>query len=308
MKLFLKDFGLFILFLMVFYSLTLFVWGKLPMTLQPNLSYQLGGLGHTNTRLKEIEEFTDIDILILGSSHAYRGFDPRVFRSAGLSIFNLGSTSQSPMQTRLLLKRYLSQLAPKLIIYVTTPGVFTSDGVESAIDIIANDKNDINTLLMTLKLNHVRIFNTFIYGVMRDLFDLTDSYKEPLNKNSDTYIAGGYVEKEMLHYKIKSHKNKNWSFNDSQLSEFEANVTMIRSANVDLILVWAPVTSSLYSSYQNKIGFDSMMSSYSTYYNFNEILQLDDSFHFYDSNHLNQNGVDVFNNKLIDVLQESQRL
>jgi len=308
MKLFLKDIGLFTIFLTVFYSLSLLVWGRLPMLVQPNLYYQLGALGHMNTRLKEIKNFTDIDILFLGSSHAYRGFDPRVFKSAGLSTFNLGSSSQTPIQTRLLLKRYLIQLAPKLIIYETTPGAFPADGVESALDIIANDKNDIYSLLMTLKLNHIRIYNNFVYGVMRDLFGLNDSYKEPLNKNSDTYITGGYVEKEMRHYKVKSHKNRTWSFNDNQLSEFEAIVTMIRDANIDLILVQAPVTPSLYSSFQDNISFDSTMSGYSTYYNFNEILQLDDSFHFFDSNHLNQNGVDVFNNKLIDVLQESQRL
>lgn len=308
MKLFLKDFGLFVMFLAVLYASLLFVWGTLPKNAQPNLSYPQGALGHMNTRLKEIKNYTDIDILFLGSSHAYRGFDPRIFKSVDLSIFNLGSSSQSPMQSRLLLNRYLNQLAPKLIIYETTPATFSSDGVESALDIIANDKNDISTLLMTLKLNHIRIFNNFIYGVMRDLFNLNDSYMEPLNRNTDTYIAGGYVAKEMLHYKKNSLKNRTWSFNDNQLSEFEAIVTMIRDANIDLILVRAPVTPSLYNSFQNNISFDNLMSSYSTYYNFNEILKLDDSFHFYDSNHLNQNGVDLFNNKLIDVLQESQRL
>jgi len=278
------------------------------MAFQPNLNYQQGALGHANTRLKEVEEFTDIDVLFLGSSHAYRGFDPRIFKAAGLSTFNLGSSSQTPIQSRLLLNRYLAQLTPKLVIYETTPGVFEADGVESALDIISNSRNDTSTLLMTLKLKHIRIFNNFIYGVMRDLFGLNDSYMESLNKGNDTYITGGYVEKEMLHFKTKSFENRNWNFSDNQLSEFEAMVTMIKNAGIELILVRAPVTPSLYNSFQNNISFDDLMSSYSTYYNFNEILQLDDSFHFYDSNHLNQNGVDVFNHKLIGVLQESQRL
>jgi len=44
------------------------------------------------------------------------------------------------------------------------------------------------------------------------------------------------------------------------------------------------------------------MSTYSVYYNFNELITLSDSVHFYDSHHLNQSGVDVFNNALLDLL------
>ena len=49
------------------------------------------------------------------------------------------------------------------------------------------------------------------------------------------------------------------------------------------------------------------MQSYGTYYNFNEMISLDDSLHFYDSHHLNQNGVNIFNAKLIDVLLTEKR-
>jgi hypothetical protein len=48
------------------------------------------------------------------------------------------------------------------------------------------------------------------------------------------------------------------------------------------------------------------MSSYSTYYNFNEKMTLNDSLHFYDANHLNQNGVELFNEKLIELLNQRQ--
>ena len=44
------------------------------------------------------------------------------------------------------------------------------------------------------------------------------------------------------------------------------------------------------------------MSTYSKFYNFNEIIDLNDSLHFFDSHHLNQNGVKIFNNKLIELL------
>ena len=40
----------------------------------------------------------------------------------------------------------------------------------------------------------------------------------------------------------------------------------------------------------------------SEYYNFNTLLNLEDSLHFYDSHHLNQTGVERFNTKLIEIL------
>ena len=44
------------------------------------------------------------------------------------------------------------------------------------------------------------------------------------------------------------------------------------------------------------------MQDYSRYYNFNNLISLDDSLHFYDPHHLNQLGVETFNTNLIDLL------
>jgi hypothetical protein len=35
------------------------------------------------SRLSEIKNYKDIDILFLGSSHTYRGFDTRIFLDSG---------------------------------------------------------------------------------------------------------------------------------------------------------------------------------------------------------------------------------
>ena len=48
------------------------------------------------------------------------------------------------------------------------------------------------------------------------------------------------------------------------------------------------------------------MRQYSEYYNFNEIITLNDTLYFYDSHHLNQDGVNIFNKKLIELLNENK--
>lgn len=53
---------------------------------------------------------------------------------------------------------------------------------------------------------------------------------------------------------------------------------------------------------------DSLFQSYGKYYNFNEFIQMDDSLHFYDVDHLNQGGVNIFNEKLLDILRKDSIL
>ena len=66
--------------------------------------------------IDEAKEVKNVDILILGSSHSYLGIDTRTFNNIGYSAFNLGTTAQTPIQTELLLNRYLNSINPKIIV------------------------------------------------------------------------------------------------------------------------------------------------------------------------------------------------
>lgn len=309
MKKFINSILALLLLVIVFYPAALFLWGTcFPSAVRPNLNYPIGISGHQHSRLKEVKTIHSTDILFLGSSLAYRGFDPRIFEANGMTSFNLGSSNQTPIQTNLLLKRYLSQIKPKLIIYEVEPETFSVDGVESALDLLANDQNDLNSIKMALEINHIKVYNTLLYALIRDVSGLNSSFKEPVVKDDDHYISGGFVEKEIHGFKKISYQPKTWTFNQKQLTAFKEVVDLIRKNGIELILVNAPITPSLYESYLNSSEFDHLMSNYSAYNNFNEILSLDDSLHFYDAFHLNQNGVKLFNAKLIELLKENKAL
>lgn len=303
MKQFIKTVISFLLFLVFSYLLFLFIWGNcIPQLLRPNLNYPIGSYGHMRSRLIEVKQIRGVDVLFLGSSHAYRGFDTRAFEARGVTSFNLGSSAQTPIQTKVLLQRYLDQINPRLIVYAVFSATFAADGVESSLDIIANDKIDLYSIKMACEINNVKVYNTLIYGLLRNFFGLNSSYVEPKVRGEDTYISGGYVERKLHLFRNVEYPQQKIIINERQLSTFEEIVLMIKNKGIKLILVNAPVTTSLYSSYLNNHTFDSIMSAQAKYYNFNEILNLNDSLHFYDSNHLNQNGVELFDNKLIELL------
>ena len=66
----------------------------------------------------------------------------------------------------------------------------------------------------------------------------------------------------------------------------------------------APITNNLYESYENTTEFEDLVKKTDLdYINFNGCVPLDDSLHFYDAHHLNQNGVEIFNSVCIDTLR-----
>lgn len=301
---FLKSIALFIGLSTMGWVILSCLWGDLvPQSLQENLTYPIGGYGHMFTRLQDVKNETNIDLLIIGSSHAYRGFDTRIFEKEGIKTFNLGSSSQTPIQSELLLERYLNSLSPQIIIYEVYPGILSADGVESAIDIIANDGSDYLSFKMALNINHLKIYNTLLYGFYRDLSGRNSTFREDKRKGDDLYISGGFVQKDLQFFRFTKHASSIWSIRDDQLKSFENIIQMASDRQIKLYLIQAPITKSLYKSIINNTKFDSIMRSYtSTYRNFNNTMQLDDSLFFYDSNHLNQYGVDKFNKEVLKVI------
>jgi hypothetical protein len=288
----------------------LFLFGRSYILdeLKPNLNYRICSVGHMYSRIKEVKNTKNIDVLFLGSSHAYRGFDTRIFKSNSLSSFNLGSRAQTPIQTRVLLRRYINDLNPKLLIYEVYPlTLVTIDGVESSLDIISNDKNDFYSFEMALNMKNMKTFNTFLYAFNRDFFNLNASIVEKKIKKDDVYIKGGYVQKKIKKYFVnKVESKKRWFFDKKQLLEFNKISLLLKEKNKKVIFVYAPITSNLYNSYTNNKEFDKLIKSYGKYYNFNELMRLNDTLHFFDSNHLNQKGVELFNKSLIGLLKKNK--
>jgi hypothetical protein len=261
--------------------------------------------GHTYSRLAEVKTIENVDVLIIGSSHALRGVDTRVFQRHGVEAFNLGTNSQTPIQTKLLLKRYIDRLQPKLLIYDVYPYFFTTDGVESALNIIGCDKNDAWSVEMAQTIRNWKVYHTLFYGFFRDKFHLNDTYREPATSGSDTYIPGGYVEREMAYYRPATPVKKEFDFKEQQFAVFDEIINMLHERNIEYILVNAPITHTLHDSYTNWQEYEQRINSRGMYYDFNRLLNLNDSLHFYDGDHLNRNGVEIYSEKLLEIAGSS---
>ena len=86
-----------------------------------------------------------------------------------------------------------------------------------------------------------------------------------------------------------------YDFKQNQFNAFEDILAQAKDLNIKVILVQTPIAPSYYNSFLNKSPFNKRMHNYGEYYDFNKTINLNDSIHFYDLNHMNQNGVDLFN-------------
>ncbi len=84
-------------------------------------------------------------------------------------------------------------------------------------------------------------------------------------------------------------------------------IELLKKNKIQYILVQAPVTKKLYNSFENKLSIDSIYSNLGSYYNFNNTMNLNDSL-FYDTHHLNQNGVTLFNKEFLKVVLDDKKL
>lgn len=301
MKKFLINIGLFTLFAVIFYVIIMPIWSSiLPPFMAKNVRSCMGCYGHTFTRMKDAAKTKNIDILIVGSSHAYRGIDPRIFEKEGISAFNLGSSAQTPLNTKALLHQYLEKIKPKMVLYEAYAGTMNIDGVESSLDILSNNKIDINSIEMANKMHNLLAYNTLIFSSFRQVFGLNDRFKEALKQTGDQYISPtGFVETEYRPNIFNKEGIDKWNLFESQKQELKNNVDYIRSKGIKVLLIQAPITKTLYNSVNNNAEVDKFLSDIGTYKSYQNAVALKDSTDFFDNNHLNQIAVEKFNKVLV---------
>jgi len=306
MKKFLLNLLKFIAFAIPFYVIAICLWSWImPQFLAKNTRNKLASYGHLYSRVRDVENIKNPDILFLGSSHAYRGFDTRVFAKHGIKAFNLGSSSQSPINTQVFLKQYLDKIQPKFVVYEVYAGTLCTDGVESSLDMLINGKIDKNTVEMSLKVHNLMTYNTLFYGYFRQIFNLNQNIKEPEKQGDDFYVEnGGFVETTVAreNTSLDFEKSK-WELNDKQIQALRENIEILQQRKIPFLLVQTPITKALYNSKTNNKEVDDLLNKLGKYKNFTGSLNFDDRKDFYDDNHMNQKAVVEFNEKFIEYLK-----
>ncbi len=266
-----------------------------------NFVFPIGNYGHSMLRLNEVKTHSRVDILILGSSHAYRGFDPRIFKKHQFDIFNLGLSSETPIQSYFLLKKYYSQLQPKIVIQEIYPLLLENDGTENNSFLLANEPIDMPLTKLAFNNFNLQNLNAWIYGAFRTILHLNDQIELPEKFGEDTYIAGGYSQKDEVPLDTsKTLIAREYIPLKEQIVALDSIQQFCKSKSCSLYFVITPVTSVEKHHILNWSRIIQQIEDIHSVHDFSRLPVLHDTLHFYDSDHLNQKGVEIFNPILIN--------
>lgn len=283
--------------------LMVIVWAEyVPTQLRPNLKGVEDKDHYTLLKYREMFDVRDLDILFVGSSHAYRTFDTRIWKDRGYHVYNMGTSSQTHIHTGLLLREFVPKTKPRLVIYEVYPDIFSNEGIESNSIFLAYGICKDGMTKVALKSGNIKSVNELIHAKYRSLVRPNEVLPIVADTSIEVYRSQGFIEIKDGSYKnIIQHTSSN--IKSPQLNAFINNLRYLDELDIPVILVYAPVTSSESGRFIDQKKYEKIMSEYDNYIDFSQLDFLVDSLHFYDYHHLNQDGVELFNPYFIDWIE-----
>lgn len=288
-----------LLYFTVFLSLSKINISGVALIYRASEAYGWKG-GNTFRKFNEFNINEKHDVIVLGSSHAYRAYDPRIFKKNGISMFNMGTNAQTPINSYWVAKNYITSANCNLLLFEVYDASLASDGFESCADLVPNVSSG------------------------KAAFDIATSYKNPqilnmlllrlINTNKPAmYIDSAYIEKGFSEKKDSIKKSlptqtylSKLEPQQNQLDYLEKTLIYFKECGIETVVITHPFPKE--KSLANHLIFHRLVEQICEKY---KIEYLDFSFKhnynsnncFYDTHHLNQNGVNLFNNELIKELK-----
>ena len=296
MKRLLKHTILFALVAIVAYPVLLCLLGDLGWVRTART--EMANRGFLNSRIKDIRNYRNVDVLFLGSSHCYRTFDTRFYRSQGISCFNLGSSNQTPVQTYVLLKAYLDSINPRFVVFEVHPDIMKNDGIECAVDLLMNTPMTCEATKMAWRTGNMKVINTWLYGLynQRICHRLERFHEEPIMDDAE-YIPGGYVEINTKEFERKRYSRHNLFIRPEQMEALKQCLNLLKERDIPYMLVEVQDAYQLRSAFKNHEWFENKMKALGPYRY--KLLPLVDTVHFCNSNHLFKPGIELFNQDFV---------
>lgn len=267
-----------------------------------------------------------IDVLILGSSHAFRSYDPAVMEPLmgdDIRIFNFGSAAQSPATSYYILKEVADNHPVRLLIFDLYYMVFTSDeqlksglinlkymrGGEAKLDFFL-DAFSWQEKAATLLLPSY-VYRQYCKPAIKQLLGL-----QYLPRKRGEYQGSGFVSFPDTVSLEALHSGNQFDHFTTHLEDLTANneayleriAEACRSRNIKLVFTVAPMPEISVRKIKNyreiSDHFRRLADKWQVPYldfNIDRLPQISDETHFYDDDHLNTSGARIYSAEIARV-------
>lgn len=257
--------------------------------------------GGTWLKLHQFDKEKKWDVIVLGSSHAFKGYDPAVFSKHGLEMYNLGTSNQHMMCTYYIAKNTLNKENCKLVILDMFDRVFSNEMIESMSDIIQNTPDDKTAIEIALSTPDIRAINM----ITLRLFNKTTV---PLNTDTLGYVRGYKVARQFVTPEIADKEKAFFSYitNERQLRYLDKLLGYLKEAGIPVVVAEHPLPH-IYTAREH----DKFIADIKPVLEKHEVKFLDYTndkefiyklSYFSDENHLNHLSVPKYNERLLSDL------
>ncbi|TFV97253.1 hypothetical protein E4S40_00940 [Algoriphagus kandeliae] len=276
------------------------------------LIFAFGDKGLKKERLGSVSKGIKTDILILGTSRAYRHFDTQVLeKSTGKEFFNLGLDASGFQTQKELLKYFIKYNGyPKEIIWEYNFGFLNKERNIYDFELLLPIADEYNIFHL---LNKFKIISKWLYPIKTFRYI---GHTEVILRGVKNQIR----PKEFLDYKIQNLKWNKESFesiylngnfryekeiSQGSLSSYLEIIDDLKKNNVKITMVFTPMYSGVFLVNDEKYDllnyYDSLFSNnYVRDLNFLFSTISDDTLNFYNALHMNRNGVDKFSKEFLN--------
>ncbi len=255
--------------------------------------------GDSWTRYHEFDRGKRYDAIIIGSSHAYRGYDPEVFAQRGFQVYNLGSSAQTPLNTLPIINQYLDSAHCPLLIFDVYEGTFTNTGLESCADLTQNITSGKAAWGMVLNLRQIR-------GLNMIALRWCTPHREPYYTDPHPIRNGFLANGDSAKIPIKPLMDTTINMEERQLELFADCVRLCKERGIKLVVsqhqVRAGTNHKRHAAFAEGIN-GTLAGTEVPFLDFAFVPGLNDLDHFADNTHLNTAGARIFTAQLVDSLE-----
>lgn len=269
---------------------------KYPLIIYTSNYYPSKG-GHTFQALSEYNPNKNYDLIFIGSSHAYRSFDPRIFDKYNISSFNLGTSGQSIESSYLILKNIIDKKNVKTILLEINRQELSgsSEANESSFDITLNAP--------TYKIGFDYLKTLFDWRFVNLLhYKYFTSWHTVVYKDT-TYLERGFSLNQDTAKEVSFSFNEAKPVSKNKLNVLENIISLAQENNIQIILTSQPMPKNYSKSQHSELVkfLDPLLQKYSVnYYDYTFDIHFKTNEHFYDYGHLNQAGVEIYDSLLLN--------
>jgi len=266
---------------------------------------------HITRSFKDFAEDTrPLDAVVLGSSHGYRGYDPRIFEQAGYHVFNLGTNAQPASGSYNIAKYFLPAGKTKTVlfdVYISAKeGAASKEGNLA----LARSIPGLGAIVTAASnMGDIQGINIVLHRILADyLFHEAVSYDPKYFDTGASYAGNGFAETKSGVSGVlpidKAVKTTDIRIDASERKHFEQCIALLQTRGFKVVLINHPAP-----SYNTGVSAEwlSTIQDVATAYHvpfldYHAAPGFDDRIHFCDQNHLSQAGVEKFNALLIPAL------